>query len=192
MNPTTTNPSKPTVKDLDTKAIQGTDKHFASITSLTLAGAAFTPASLKAVFQADIDATNAAEAAHTQWMQLVAAQRATRASTHAVRKALKSYLLGTYGAAAVGILADFGFSAPKTAGKKTVAVKSVGLVKAAATRAARHTMGKTQKKSVKGAVIGITVTPVTATPSTANEPSSPTTHATGTAPTPAPTPLRAT
>jgi hypothetical protein len=144
------NPNKPTAKDLCMKAIAGIGKHFAGATSLTLMGASFTPASLKAVFQADIDATNATEAGHTQWRQQVATQKATRANTRAVSKALKSYVVGTFGASAVGVLEDFGFSAPKSPGKKTVAAKAEGLVKAKATRAARHTMGKKQRKTVKG------------------------------------------
>jgi hypothetical protein len=175
MSTTTANPNKPTAKDLDAKAIQGTDKHLSSGTSLTLVGSAFTPASLKAVFQADIDAVNAADAARAHWRQEVAVQRTTRTNTRAVRKALKSYLLGTFGPAAVGVLGDFGFTPPKAPGKKTVAAKSQGLVKAAATRAARHTMGTRQKKAVKGGVIGITVTPITAARPAA-APSTPTTH----------------
>jgi hypothetical protein len=145
-----TNPNKPTAKDLCSKAIQGVGKHLSGVTSLTLLGASHTPASLKAVFQADIDATNAAEAGHTQWKQQVATQKATRANTRAVGKALKSYLLGTFGPAAVGVLEDFGFTAPKSPGKKTVAAKAESLVKAKATRTARHTMGKKQRKTVKG------------------------------------------
>ncbi len=171
MSTITTN--KPTAKDLDAKAIQGTDRHLSTLTTLTFLGATYTPASLKAVFQTDIDAINAVEAAHTQWRQEVATQKTTRATTRAVRKALKSYLLGTFGPAAVGILQDFGFTPPKPPGKKTVASKSEALVKAAATREARHTMGKTQKKSVKGNVTGVIVTPVTAAPPVAHEPGAP-------------------
>lgn len=148
---TMANPDKPTAKDLATKAMRGVDKYFAGLTSLSLMGASFTQASLKAVFQADIDATNTAEAGHTQWRQQVATQKATRAKTRAVRKALKNYLLGAYGADAVAVLEDFGFSPPKSPGRKTVKAKAAGIAKAEATRQARHTMGKKQKKLVKGA-----------------------------------------
>jgi hypothetical protein len=102
----TNNPDKPTAKDLATKAIRGVDIHFMGLTSLSLTGVSFTPDGLKALFQADIDATNTAEAGHTQWRQQVATQKATRAKTRAVRKALKNYLLGAYGADAVGVLED--------------------------------------------------------------------------------------
>jgi hypothetical protein len=146
MTTTTTNPSKPNAKDLDMTAISGIDKHLASVSSLMILGAAYTPVTLKAVFHADIDATNASEAGHTQWKQQVATQKATRTNTRAVRKALKSYLVGVFGPAAVGILGDFGFAAPKSPGNKTVAAKAVGVAKAQATRTARHTMGKNQEE----------------------------------------------
>jgi hypothetical protein len=175
MSTLTTNPNKPTVKDLDTKAMQGVDKHLSGVAQLTLLAVTHTPASLKAVFQADIDATNATEAGHTQWRQRVADQKAVRAKTRATRKALKAYLLGVFGPTAVAVLEDFGFSAPKTPGKKTVAAKSAGIVKAAATRVARHTMGTKQRKTVHGAAPAPAPSPTPA-------------GTTPTATTPAPTP----
>jgi hypothetical protein len=54
------------------KAIAGIGKHFSGVMSLALMGASLTPVALNAVFQADIDATNAAETGHTQWRQQVA------------------------------------------------------------------------------------------------------------------------
>jgi hypothetical protein len=60
--------------------------------------------------------------------------------------------VGQYGANANAVLNDFGMEAPKPKGPKTVATKAVAAQKRDATRAVRHTMGKVQKKSVKGTV----------------------------------------
>jgi hypothetical protein len=48
-------------------------------------------------------------------------------------------------------LAEFGMTAPKKA-ERSAAVKAGAVAKNKATRVARHTMGKNQKKAVKGAV----------------------------------------
>jgi hypothetical protein len=151
--------NKPTNKDLDNKAMSGADKHLASLTSITVGGTAYTVPTLKAVFQADIDATNAADAAGTQWKEQVIKAQAMRAQSARVRRALRAYLIGLYGAEAVGILEDFGFSPPKPPGPKTVGMKAQGVERAAATRKARHTMGKNQKKAVKGTITTIVTEP---------------------------------
>ena len=153
--------NKPANKDLDNKAMSGVDKHLASLTSMTIGGTAYSVPTLKAVFQADIDATNAADAARTQWKERVVTANAARATSARVRTALKTYLVGQYGADAVGILEDFGFTPPKSPGKKTVQGKTEAVLKSAATRAARHTMGSKQKKEVKGTTTTIVTTPGT-------------------------------
>jgi hypothetical protein len=156
--------NKPTNKDLDTKAMNGVDKHLASLTSIMIGGTAYTGPALKAVFQADIDAINAADTARTQWKDLLVTAKAARTTAVRARQALKTYLIGLYGPSAVGILEDFGISPPKSPGRKTAKAKALAVDKSAATRAARHTMGKNQKMSVKG-----TVTPVSP-PAPAGEP----------------------
>ncbi len=164
------NTNKPTTKDLNTKAISGVDKHLASLTSVMIGGTAYTAPALKAVLQADIDATNAADAARTQWNDLLVTAKAARVTGARVRKAIKTYLVGLYGPNAVGILEDFGFTPPKSTANKTAQSKAVAVEKSAATRAARHTMGKNQKKSVKGTVTPVSPpapageTPITAPP----------------------------
>ncbi len=162
--------NKPTSKDLDTKAMKGVDKHLASLTTIMIGGTAYTAPTLKAVFQADIDATNAADAARTQWKDLLVPAKAARTLAARSRLALKSYLVGLYGPNAVGILEDFGFTPPKSPGRKTAKAKADAVDKSAATRVARHTMGKNQKKSVKGTVTPVSPpapagsTPITAPP----------------------------
>jgi hypothetical protein len=81
------------------------------------------------------------------------------------------------------VLADFGFAPPKAA-TRTPEEKAAAAAKAKATREARHTLGKSQKKTVKGNVTGIVVTPVTSAPPTAVSVSGATPPATGAAATP--------
>jgi len=132
---TKTKENKPTRKDLDQKVMDGVDAHLASIGTLTVNGEQFTPATLKAVFQADIDAmgkTDAARSALKAEVQVAAAAR-TRAAT--VRKALKAFLIGQFGPGAVQLLEDFGFAAPKPSGPKTAKQKAAATAKSVATKA---------------------------------------------------------
>ncbi len=77
---------------------------------------------------------------------------------------LRSALIAQYGKSANAVLNDFGMTAPKAPGPKTVDAKATAAVKRSATRVARHTMGSVQKKGVTGNVVGINVTPVIAGP----------------------------
>jgi hypothetical protein len=143
------NPSKNTVLALDTKAIEGVDKYFATATDLLVGGTTYTPASLKAVLQKEIDVLKAIDAARAAVKQQVAGAVAVRASARTARRALRQYIVGSYGAQAVQMLEDFGMSRRPKA--KTVEVKAQAIAKGQATREARHTMGSKQKSLIKGA-----------------------------------------
>jgi hypothetical protein len=70
-----------------------------------------------------------------------------------MRQNLTTYILGSYGASALQMLQDFGFTPPKPrGGRKTASSKAQAVVQAKATRVARHTMGKRQKSKIKGSV----------------------------------------
>jgi hypothetical protein len=160
-----TNPNKPTEVAVANQTIAGVNKHLANNTSLPIAGEAFTPVTLTAVFQEEIAAIGEADASKTTWRQKVADAKAAKTRARAVRKALKRYLLGTFGDGAVGVLEDFGFTVPKAPGRKTVASKAQAVVQAKATRDARHTMGKVQRKAVKGKPAAAPTPPPVVTPS---------------------------
>jgi hypothetical protein len=142
--------TKTTAKDSASTAIFGVDKRLAGIISISLNGVSYTPVQIKSILQADVDATNAIDAAKAAWSKAVTDGRASRAEATAMLRALRAYLIATSGAGAVGLLADFGFLPPKSA-KVAVKTKAAAVDKTLATRAARHTMGKNQKKEVKGA-----------------------------------------
>ncbi|MDP8998949.1 MAG: hypothetical protein M3O46_02440 [Myxococcota bacterium] len=165
----------------DAQVIAGIQKHLQSASSLPLVGSTYTPADLVKLVQGRIDSANGSATAKANWRSSVVEDRTLNTKLTPVIRALRQHMINVFGVASP-VLADFGFTPPKRA-TRTPEQKAASVAKAKATRAARHTMGKVQKKGVKGAVIGITVTPILAPQPTATEPSSPTTHATSTGPT---------
>jgi hypothetical protein len=128
--------------------VSGIDKHVTG--NMTIGGVVYSPAALKAVFVDANTAIDSAEALHKQWQDQVQATKAASKKASLVFRLLRSTLIGQYGENAKAILNDFGMETPKPKGAKTVATKAVAAQKRDATRVARHTMGKNQKKSVKG------------------------------------------
>jgi hypothetical protein len=133
------------------KVISGIEKHVTDPQPITIGGKQYTSDQLKAVFQADIDATNAADAARTQWSDALLKARAARLVAAQTRASLQAYIVGLHGPDAVAVVEDFGFT-PRSPSQKSVKVKAEALEKSAATRRARHTMGSQQRKAVKGTV----------------------------------------
>jgi hypothetical protein len=123
---------------LNQKAIAGIDTYFAHVKTLTLAGTSYTPATLKAVLQAEIDSNTELDKVEAQYRQQVVAAKLARSNGRAARKGLKAYVLGTSGAQAVQMLKDFGIPVPKSTGVKTAKSKAQAADKAAATRKAHE------------------------------------------------------
>jgi hypothetical protein len=142
-------PNNTTALVIDQKVIASVDKYFSNVANVTIGGTSFTPATLKAIFQADADAQKAADAGRAKQKELVMAQRAARKIMRALRAQLRTYLLSNYGSGSASMFEDFGFPAPKKATVK-VTTKAQALEKSKATRAARGTKGKNQKKAIKG------------------------------------------
>jgi hypothetical protein len=157
----------------DAKAILGIQKDLLSVPTLSLAGQAITPADLEKLVQSRIDSVNAIAAAKVKWTAAVQAYRALDKQVTPILRGLRTYLVNTYGPTST-VLADFGFSPAKTV-VKTPEVKVLAAKKSVATRKARNTLGKKQKKNITGA----TVSPAApATSSTAPTPAAPTAPAT--------------
>ena len=145
-------PNKTTALALNKKISEGVDKYFSKVKSLTVGGTTYTPKSLMAVLNAENDASSAVDSTRAQLENQVVTHRSAKVTAAALRSALKVYILGNYGKKAVQMLGDFGMSAPKATGKRTVEAKVQAVALAKATRGARHTMGKKQKASIKGTV----------------------------------------
>ena len=138
--------NRPTVKTRNSSAAAGIDKHLPS--PVAIDGTTMAPADLKAVFTQHTAALDAADALHKQWTdQLQVASDAGKKATRTFGL-LRSVVIGQFGDNANAVLNDFGMTAPKPRGPKTVEAKALASDRRAATRLARHTMGKVQKKKV--------------------------------------------
>jgi hypothetical protein len=166
--------------------IAGVDKLLANQTQVLLAGGTFTPAQITQRLQAIVTLRADVDAAKASTRAKLASEKADMPALRIFMDALATFVKAAYGTSPES-LAAFGI-VPKARKQLTVEEKAAAAAKRAATRTARHTMGTKQKKVVKGDVVGITVTPVTAPAPVVKAASSPTAAATSPAPTAAAAP----
>ena len=155
------NVNRPTIKTRNTAVSNGIDKHIAA--PISIGNVTYAPSDLKGVFTAHTAALDAADAARKQWTDLVQAARDAGERADEVYDLLRSALIGQYGKQANATLNDFGMRPPKSAAT-TAKVKAEAVDKRAATRVARHTMGKVQRKAVTGASVPTPAPATTAAP----------------------------
>jgi hypothetical protein len=167
--------------------ITGANKHFPNASQvLQVGGATFTVSGLMALLQSVVDNRNAVEASKAATKAKVQAEQIQAPSRLAVIHALETVVRGMFGDSA-DVLADFGLEPIKARAPRTTEEKAVSAAKRAATRKARGTMGKNQKKDIKGSVTAkLVVTPVVTSPVSAPDatPTPPATTATPVGPTP--------
>jgi hypothetical protein len=144
------NPNTSTQVARDMQLVAGIKKHLNNA-SLIIAGKTYTAADAVNILQARIDAANAIPPAKAAWQNLVKLARSEVAQTKLFVSALRQAIRIMF-SQAVDTLADFGISPQKTRKTPTPAKKVVTTAKIRATRAARHTMGKTQKLEIEGTV----------------------------------------
>jgi hypothetical protein len=126
------------VKDVDRKIIRALPKYFAPGTTLTIHGTDYTPSSLAALFQQELDDLEALRSARARLKQMVADSLRARRKTRKVREGLRSYVVTVHGPEALKVLGDFGIPVPKKPGPKTAEVKAEAVAKGQATRKARE------------------------------------------------------
>jgi hypothetical protein len=142
----------------DAQVIVGIQKHLLTVPSLPLAGSTYTPADLVKLVQSRIDSAGVVAAAGANRHATVVAHDALGTKLTPILRGLRQYVLNVFGETSP-VLADFGFTAPKTA-TRTPEEKVAAAAKS-----------KKQKKSVKGAVpTTAPVTPPTASPPVAPSP----------------------
>jgi hypothetical protein len=146
----------------DLKMAEGITKHFQKKASFTLSGEKYTSEQLVAFLQARTDATRAAQTARAAWLNAAAALQEQLAKTDPVFACLTQQLLSTYSPTSTE-LADFGVAPRKTRTPPTAQQHLEAVEKLRATRKAWHTLGRKQRKQVKGAVTEVTP-PATHTP----------------------------
>lgn len=163
--------SKGSVVAFAQQLIVGTNKHLASGTQVPLQGGSFTPAQVTAKLQTLVNLRNDVDSAKAQTKAKLAVEKSDLPALRTFQAALVTYVKAAFGTSP-DVLADFGLH-PKTRTPMTVEAKTAAAAKRKATRAARHTTSPKQKKSIKGAVTGVTVTPITAPAPVAAAPISP-------------------
>ena len=146
-----------------TQFIAGFQKHLASMASLTLASAVYTPAQILAALQLLVDLYAAVDTARAVAKAKLTAERAQAPAVLSLMAALESYVKLTF-SESPDVLADFGLPPKKAPTPLTTEQQTVAVAKRAATRKARGTVGKKAKAAIKGNVVDVTLTPVVAGP----------------------------
>ena len=156
----------------DQKLANGLGKHGSAIPTILIGGTPQAVTDIVTTLQARINTANAVLTSRATWQNAVVTDRAERTKTKAYVSGLKQALLVAF-AGQVDVLADFGLTSRKPR-VVTPDAKVAAAAKAKATRAARHTMGKNQKKGIKGNVTAsLVVTPASESPPAATTPAAP-------------------
>jgi hypothetical protein len=152
--------AKNTESVLAGQLIAGAKKHFSSASSLAFGNGTFTPAQVESSLQSLVDLRTAVDALRAATQAKVAAEEAQAPPLRSQMAAFVVFVRATFGNSP-DVLADFGLKPKKAKAPLTLEQKATAAARRAATRKARHTLGKTQKKDVKGTVTTI----VASTPS---------------------------
>jgi hypothetical protein len=155
-----TNITKKSLQQRVDDLVAGTGKHPPN-GSLTLGNASYTAQSLVQGLKTLSDAIAAADAARATWQEALGKMTETRANVLPVVRDYIAWVKVTYRSAPT-LLADFGVAPPKARTPLTVEQQAAAVAKREATRAARHTMGKVQKKKVKGTTVAANTAPAPA------------------------------
>jgi hypothetical protein len=142
--------TKTSLKQRVLDLIAGTQKH-PPTGSLTLGNATYTAQALVQTLQGLASAIDAADAAKASWKDALGKVDTTRATVIPLMQDCAAWVAATY-RTAPSTLADFGVVPRKARTPLSTEAQTAAIAKREATRAARHTMGKVQKKAVKGNV----------------------------------------
>jgi hypothetical protein len=152
--------------------IAGIQKHLMSVASMTFNSVAYTPASLIALFQSEVDSAGNVGSKKGQWHDAITADQNLRKLISIVLVGLRELVRQMFTDAQV--LADFGFTPRKPRKPLTPAEKVVAAAKRAATRKARNTMGPKAKLDIKGTLTGpVVIEPTPGAPVVINTPAAP-------------------
>ena len=144
-------PSKTTQQARALGLIAGSNKHFTGVPSVTVGGVTYALPVLLALLQSFVDLLNSVITARGPYLEALKNETAKAPALRAIVSAFRAYVVATFGNSPQ-VLADFGIAPRKAPLPKTAQEKVIAVEKSAATRAARHTMGKRQKAKVKGTV----------------------------------------
>jgi hypothetical protein len=145
-------------QDSARKILAAINSTLPATTSVTLAGTQYSRDTLAASVQEDIDVEDAATNAKTAFFNAATASTTRRKDRKAFYKGLQSYVENQF--TDPNVISGFGY-APRVVTPQDTTTKVAAVQKRAATRKARHTLGKNQKAGIKGDVTGVNVTPIT-------------------------------
>jgi hypothetical protein len=145
-----TTQSKLTLGDQLRTLEAGIKANLTDVQSIVVVGAPMTIPDITAKIDSFLAAQTNTLNLKNSYHAAVVAEQTTNVAARAFRTQMEGYCITRYGKTNP-ILSQFGFT-PTKSKKSTTAVKAVAVLKVKATRAARHTMGKVQKKAVKGTV----------------------------------------
>jgi hypothetical protein len=131
------------------RILAGLAARYANLGTNRLGGVTYTYEAITAVFRAQIDAIRAVDEARAALADAVARERKATQAASRVGRHLKGFIGVAFGPDHEAFGA-FGWEVPGKPGPKTVKAKLQGATKAAATRTMRGTMGKRQRKKVRG------------------------------------------
>jgi hypothetical protein len=140
----TTNSNNTSVADQ--KLVDGCNKHFLALASVTVGGTALPPATVLQKVQSRLDAQKALDTAAVAFHKAVSNNNDAHTQTHQFMLDLRAAIRVLFGTDAVA-LADFGLEPPKPRTKKPATLVAAAQ-KADATRKARGTKGKKQKLAI--------------------------------------------
>jgi hypothetical protein len=148
--------------------VAGTNKHFPNGSDpLSFGGVTRTVAALTQLLQSYLDTRSAVVASQATTKAKLAGERAQSPPLLAAIDEYVAFLRARFGDAP-DALADFGLAPPKARVPPTAEQQAIAAAKRKATREARHTLGKNQKKGTKGAITAaLVVTPAPGSPPTA-------------------------
>jgi hypothetical protein len=149
------------------KLIAGLQEH-PPPAGLVIGSRPYTTAQAIAIIQGLIDKLRAAVAARNAYKNAITESEAEIKTTQPFLRDLRHSLQITYGDSSA-TLGDFGL-VPRKIGTRSPEVKLAAAEKLRATRKARNTMGPKQKKAIKGNVVDVIITPITADPPKPVEP----------------------
>ena len=144
-------PNNATVVDACTKRLKALEEHVGNKGTIAMNGEDLKVSDVQAIYQGCLDSRAALHKSRTQVKTALAAKASAEQARVAADKALAAWVITKFGADSQQAL-DFGF-APRKAAARTVDSKAKAAAQAKATREARHTMGKKQKKLIKGTVV---------------------------------------
>jgi hypothetical protein len=129
------------------RRVDGIQKNLGKVAAVMLDGRSYAPSAIAAIYSDWLAKAQAVQSAKNAWLVAVGKRDKAEKALLPLDAAFKRFLLSYYGLASA-TLVDYGVDAPRV-GKKSAMVKRLAAEKARATRAARGTMGKRQKKAVK-------------------------------------------